>query len=62
MSCGNYTVEKVVGKRVRDGSKKYIYSDCVEYKVKWLGYPSHQNTWEPLKHLKNVMELVEDFE
>lgn len=34
----------------------------MEYKVKWQGYPSSQNTWEPIKNLKNVRELVQDFE
>jgi hypothetical protein len=35
---GLYTVERIVGKRIRD--TKYV-----EYKVKWEGYPSSQNTW-----------------
>lgn len=32
------------------------------YKVKWLGYDSKLNTWEPIEHLKNVDGLIRQFE
>ncbi len=50
-----YEVEKVVDKRRNPQGKD-------EYLVKWVGYPSYQNTWEPLKNLKFVKDLVEEFE
>ena len=38
-----YVVEKVVDMRIRSGE--------VEYRVKWRGWPSSTNTWEPKAHL-----------
>ena len=52
---GLYTVERIVGKRIRD-------TKFVEYKVKWEGYPSCQNTWEPVKNLTTVNSLIKEFE
>lgn len=55
MSAKNvYEVEKILDKRVKDGK--------VEYQIKWLGYPESESTWEPLKNLKNVKEMVDDYE
>jgi hypothetical protein len=34
----------------------------VLYKVKWRGYPEDQNTWEPVKHLRAVQDMIEAFE
>lgn len=34
-----YEVEKIVGRRKRKGK--------FEYRVKWKGYPSSSNTWQP---------------
>lgn len=48
-----YIVEKIVGKRVRNGA--------VEYLLKWKDYPEDQNTWEPEKCL-NCIGLVHEFE
>ncbi len=41
-----FEVEKVLQKRV--------YRNRVEYLVLWKGYPPHEATWEPLKHLQNA--------
>ena len=30
--------------------------------IKWKGYPDNQSTWEPLSHLRNISDLVKDFE
>ena len=49
-----YPVEKIIGKRTIKGK--------VEYKVKWDGYPMDQCTWEPLRNLENVREMVEEYE
>ena len=32
------------------------------YLVKWDGWKEEYNTWEPLDHLENVLELLLDFE
>ena len=38
-----YVAEKVQGMRVKAGE--------VEYRVKWKGWSSKDNTWEPRSHL-----------
>ncbi|KAF1756133.1 hypothetical protein GCK72_012586 [Caenorhabditis remanei] len=48
-----YSVEKVVNKRTANRG--------VEYLIKWRGYPSSENTWEPATHL-NCKDLVEEYE
>jgi len=39
-----YVVEKVVNKRVKNHGK-------IEYLLKWKGYGSEHNTWEPIEHI-----------
>ena len=48
-----YEVEKVVNKRVHKGK--------VEYLLKWKGYPSDENTWEPEDSLE-CPELLQEYE
>ena len=47
-------MEKIVDSRQK-GKK-------MEYLVKWKGYPSAENTWEPSSNLEDVMDMVEAFE
>lgn len=49
-----YTVEKIISKRG--------YGKKTEYRVKWIGYPSSKNTWEPLENLAGSMKLVKAFD
>jgi Chromo (CHRromatin Organisation MOdifier) domain len=48
-----YDVEKIVDKRTRNGTTEYL--------VKWLGYESDENTWEPTGYL-NCPEKVREYE
>ena len=52
---GLYKVERITGKRKTDRG-------FFEYKVKWQGYADSQSTWEPVKNLKNVQGMIQDFE
>jgi len=49
-----YAVEKILDKKEIKGKILYF--------VKWEGYPDSDNTWEPIEHLLNVIDMVEDFE
>ena len=50
-----YEVEKIVDKR----TNKY---GLVEYLVKWKGYSSSDNTWEPKKNLKKLTQIIDEYE
>ena len=48
-----YEVEKVVDKRIHKGK--------VEYLLKWKGYPSDENNWEPENSL-DCPKLLQEYE
>lgn len=48
-----YNVEKILDHRIVNGK--------VEYKIKWENYPMSQCTWEPLKNLETVKDLVDEY-
>jgi len=54
MALNTYEVEKILDKKVRNKEEFYL--------VKWKGYPTEENTWEPSRHLVNCWSLVEVFE
>ena len=49
-----YEVETILDKRILRKKPQYL--------IKWLGYPLHDTTWEPLEHLNNAMKKVKVFE
>jgi hypothetical protein len=49
---GEYTVEKILGKRET--------SKGLEYNIKWRDY--HDPTWEPISNLTNASEMIKEFE
>ncbi|MBS1650721.1 MAG: DDE-type integrase/transposase/recombinase, partial [Bacteroidetes bacterium] len=52
-----YDVEAIVDKRkIHKNSNEY------EYLVKWKNYDDSQNTWEPLSHLTDSINLVLEYE
>ena len=54
-SKSSYEVEEILDKQ-RKSNKVY-------YKIKWMGYPLDQCTWEPAHHLsKNCDRLIKEFE
>lgn len=48
-----FEVEKVLGKREKDGH--------IQYLLKWCGYSTRYNTWEPERNLE-CDELIAEFE
>jgi hypothetical protein len=54
-----YEVDSILKKRIR----KYGKGSRIEYLVHWKGYPSEDDTWEPLSNLTNgCQELINAFE
>ena len=51
-----YQVESICGNRFDDKSSGMLYL------VKWKGYSSKDNTWEPMENLGNCQEALERFE
>ena len=49
-----YEVEYIVNKRIRQ--KK------IQYEVKWLNYPSWENSWEPIDNLKQSQQAIDIYE
>lgn len=41
-----YEIDRVISKRVRKGKREYF--------IKWKGYPSLQNSWEPEENLNSL--------
>ena len=48
-----WEVEAIIGHRQKYGK--------MTYQVKWKGYPTLENSWEPEAHLGNTSELLEEY-
>ncbi|CAL4083776.1 unnamed protein product, partial [Meganyctiphanes norvegica] len=55
MLWGEYLIEKVVSKRVQQGSTK------TEYLIKWQGLSPEHNTWEPEEHMFGIQSLLREY-
>jgi hypothetical protein len=53
-----WVAEKVIAKRTTNKGE----DSHTEYLVKWVGYPDHDNTWEPTANLANAQDAVKAFE
>ena len=49
-----FEIESIITRKIR-GNKKY-------YLIKWKGYPISDCTWEPLSHLSNIRDMVQNFD
>jgi Chromo (CHRromatin Organisation MOdifier) domain len=49
-----FEVETILDKRTLRNKPQYL--------VKWLGYPLHDATWEPVENLENAKETIQKFE
>ena len=49
-----YKVDRIIGKKNTRG--------FIEYKVVWEGWSKEEATWEPVKNLRTVQNLIEEFE
>src|SRR3954453_2807375 len=49
-----YEVERILDSHHRRNTLQYL--------VKWVGYPNHDASWEPLSNLTNASDLIADFE
>jgi hypothetical protein len=50
-----YEVEKILSHRTHRRQKQYL--------IKWLGYPLHDATWEPMRNIQeDVPDLVREYE
>ena len=53
-----WEVEAIVAHRTRRYRGKTVKK---EYLIKWKGYPSYENSWEPRANLKNAKELLDEY-
>lgn len=51
---GEYEADFIVGKKGRGRT--------LQYKVRWKGYNSNDDTWEPLRNLANCKDLIAEYE
>lgn len=51
-----YQVERIVDSMIDADTKEHLYM------VKWKGYPSKDNTWEPKSNLKKCENLLKDYD
>ena len=50
-----FEVESILAKRTLENNE-------IQYKIKWLNYSLKYSSWEPLKSLRKIPKLIEEFE
>ena len=55
---GIFNVERILKKDYRKNRGKWQPL----YLIKWEGFSESEATWEPLKNLRNVRQMVRDFD
>ena len=49
--------DKIEKKRTKNGKYEYL----VKFKVKWVGYPISESTWEPLENLTSCQKIIQNY-
>jgi hypothetical protein len=49
-----YEIEQVLDERTRRGKREYL--------VRWLGYPSWEDSWQPEENLANAQEILTEYQ
>ena len=53
-----------------DGEEEYVveaitahrkYRNRMQYRIKWKGYSSSEDTWEPESHLRNAAAMLQEY-
>ena len=57
----DHQLKDVGGRRKKDASGRPIPNLRDRYLVKWMGYTSEHNSWEPPAHLENAQEAIHEF-
>ena len=50
----DFAVSSILDKKIDEGIPLY--------RIRWVGFPDSQCTWESIEHLSNVLDMVIDFE
>ena len=50
-----FEVEAIVGHRQNRARRRH------EFLIKWKGWPTAENTWEPTSHLTNASQLLKEY-
>lgn len=50
---GEYVVERITDERKHNGQ--------TQYKVKWKNYDESETTWEPIEHLQNARQKLQQY-
>ena len=58
----HYRVESILNHRLNAKSNSAATTDQKEYLIKWEGYSTQECTWEPIKNLSTIKEMVTEYD